>query len=276
MLLPLITAALVAQSLSVSVAVAPRAEQFHHRFDNPSSFNTAELVPHFFEQRYDTVPLWFSADARYRLGDSTGATSAAVSLRRRTHGSDIDTFLQPSGDVATSGTDGDVTLGSWEVAQRFGIARARGWDFGATVRYRRDRADFLPDDRIVTHTQPASITRTFITDRETTVSQTMAFGLDAERVRALNDRWQMAIGAGVQPMVRGWLLIQLPDKYPGQDLNFSSVSSGADVHWTIERTGARWHGGLTMRGAGVWGYQKSSTYSLRSVSVAIFAGPRRR
>lgn len=276
LLLPLVTAALVAQSLSITAAVAPRAEQFRYRFDNPSSFNTTELVPHFFEQRYDVVPLWFSADARYRIGATDAMTTAGVSLRRTTRGSDIDTFMQPSGDIATSGTDGPVQLRSWEVTQRLALARARGWSSVATFSYRRDTAEYLPDDRIVTHTMPPSITRTFITDRETTVSQVFAVGVEAERTTEISDRWRFTMGAGVQPMMQGRLMVRLPDKYPGVDLKFVALSGGGTVHGTLEHLARRWRAGITIAGAGARGYRQSSAYSLRSLSLTGFVGTRRR
>lgn len=276
MFLPLITSVLIAQSLSVSAAVTPRAEQFHYRFENPSSFNTAELVPHFFEQRYDVIPVWFSAEARYRAGGTQSVTTAAVSLRGTTHGSDIDTFLQPSGDVATSGTDGDVRLRSWEIRQRVSLADARGWLIGMTFGYRHDAADFLPDDRIVTHTSPASITRTFITDREFTSSQVIAVGADVERVHTLSGGWQIRLGAGVQPLVAARLLIQLPDKYPGVDLTFAAFSAGATAHWSLERNAGRLRLGIAMQAAATHGYRQSSLYSSRGVNVSVFAGTRER
>ena len=83
MFLPLITSVLLAQSVSVSAAAAPRVEQFRYRFDNPSTFESAERVPHFFEQKYDVVPLWFSVEARYRAGGTRAVTNAAVSHLRR-------------------------------------------------------------------------------------------------------------------------------------------------------------------------------------------------
>jgi len=270
---PLVAVALLAQSISVSAAVAPRVEQFRYRFDNPSSFGTAALVPHFFEQRYDAVPVWFSAEARYRLGGSAAATSAAISLRGRTHGSDIDTFFQPSGDVATSGTNGDVMLRSLELRQRIAVGATRGWLWALTMGYRHDRADFLPDDRIVTHTTPPSVVRTFITDRETAISQAMTFGVEATRERALNDRWHVTIGAGVQPLVRGRLLVQLPDKYPGVDLIFTALSAGATARVSVERRAHGWRAGVAVSGEGAWAYRPSSAYALRGVSIAVFAGP---
>ena len=272
MLLPLAAVALISQSISFSAAVAPRIEQFRFRFDNPSSFSTSELVPHFFEQRYDAIPVWFSAGARYAFAGASASTTISASLGGRTHGSDIDTFSQPGGDIVTSGTDGDVTLQSWALSQRVNVGAAGGWDLALTADYRRDHADFLPDDRIVTHSSPASVTRTFITDRETTVSQVLSLGVEASRGHVINERWHMTVGAGVQPVVRGRLLIQLPDKYPGVDLIFNAVSGGAAAHWTIERRAKHWHAGVTVTGAGVWAYRRSSTYALRGLGVSIFAG----
>ena len=261
----------LAQSITLSAALSHHTEHFAYRFENPSSFDTAELVPHFFEQRYDVVPLWFQTTARYRFGTAV-STSFGVSLRERTNGSDIDTFLQPSGDVVTSGSDGDVMLRSWTLSQGFALARKGAWSFDATLDYRRDSAEFPPDDRIVTHTLPPSVVRTFITDRETTVSQTFALTFVAEGERALSDRWHMAFAAGVQPLIRARLLVRLPDKYPGVDLVFNAISAGATGRWTVEHRARRFRAGITLGGAAAWGYRESSAYSLRSFSVALFAG----
>jgi len=272
--LPFVAAALIAQSVSVSIAAAPRVEQFRYRFDNPSTFDTSALVPHFFEQRYDVVPLWFAADARYRIGEIDAATSAGLSLRRQRHGSDIDTFNQPTGDVVTSGTDGQVLLRSWEVRQRLAVPLSGQWSVGLTIGLRHDAADFLPDDRIVTHSLPASTTRTFITDREFTASNVFSFGIDAERVLALDRHWRLSYGAGVKPIMRAQLVVQLPDKYPGVDLTFVAASAGAGAHVAIEHESARWRVGVTMRGVGAWAYRPSAAYTLQSASIAIEAGVR--
>jgi len=281
MWLPLVTAALIAQSLSpqapsLTVAVTPRVEEFRYRFDHPSSFNTTALVPHFFEQRYDVVPTWLSTEARYRIGGLSAASAVHVSLRARTRGSDIDTFQQPSGDVVTSGTDGDVMLWSWNVTQQIAVGEARGWALSITAGYRRDRAEFLPDDRIVTHTVPASMTRTFITDRETTTSQRLAFGLGMERTLAVGNEWTATFGAAAQPVVRAQLVIQLPDKYPGVDLRYTALGAGASAFCTLTRRVGQWHTGVTVNGGGVWAYRSTAAYELRSLSVSVFVGPGRR
>ena len=53
----LVAAIVIAQAQpawTISVSIEPARESLRYRFDNPSSFNTVELVPHFFEQTYDT------------------------------------------------------------------------------------------------------------------------------------------------------------------------------------------------------------------------------
>lgn len=272
MLLPVIGAAVLAQTLILSAGVAPRAEQFRYRFEHPSTFDTPALVPHFFEQRYDVIPLWFSAEARYAIGGRRASTRASFSLKRQTRGSDIDTFLQPSGDIVTSGTDGDVDLQSFAVSQYLPLATVRGWLVDSGLHYRHDRAEFAPDDRIVTHTQPASVTRTFITDRETTVSRVIAVGVGASRERRLQAGWLVRMRAEIQPLVQGRLLIQLPDKYPGVDLVYNAVSVGGDARWDVERQLRHWHVRLSINVSGARGYRRSSSYSVRSASVSVLAG----
>lgn len=271
-----LAALIVAQSISVSAAPTVRAESFRYRFDNPSTFDSPTPVPHFFEQKYDTIPLWLGADARYQLGGIPMQTSVAFSRRARTRGSDIDTFFLTSGDIATSGTDGHVTLGSFDVSHRMTIAEALGWTVGFSSRFRRDRADFLPDDRIVTHTKPASITREFITDNETTVSQVLAFGATAQRSHALGGRWQAEVSATVEPFVRGRLSIKLPQKYPDIDLVYYALSAAGRVDAALVRRLDSWHIGVHVFAAVGHGYRRTPTYAFTSVGAAVFAGIGRR
>lgn len=267
-----IAAAILAQSLSVSAGIAPRAEQFSYRFDNPSTFDSNSVVPHFFEQKYTTIPIWFSGDVRYHVDDISARTTAGLSLRGTTPGSDIDTFMLQSGDIATSGTNGRVRLRSWELGQRLAIEMSSTWSLGLSVSYRHDAADFLPADRIVTHTLPASETRTFITDRESTTSHVVAVGADIERTAGRGSAWQFRYGVSVQPVIFGQLTIQLPDKYPGVDLTFSALSFGATASCALERRMGAWRSGVEITASGARGYQVSRSYDTRRVAVTAFIG----
>jgi hypothetical protein len=269
---PLVAAALLAQSLTITAGAEPRIDRYRYRFDNPSSLNTGELVPHFFEQRYEADQVWLRLGARYRINGRPAMTEVGVTPRTHTRGSDIDTFFQPSGDVVTSGTDGPITLRSLSVTQRAGLGRRAGWDFGVSFTYRRDRADFMPDDRVVTHTQPESVTRTFITDRETTVSQVFSFGADASRTRELGGQTRLTVSASFHPLASARLLIQLPDKYPGRDLNYAAVASIASARVELERRISRWVLGVALDAGGGWKYRQTASYSSRGAGLAVFLG----
>lgn len=269
MFAPFVAAALLAQSISVSGGVSAATERTRFRFENPSTFS-GDRVPHFFEQKYVPPALGVFAEVSY--GDQSRPAGTRVSLipRKHTRGSDIDTFFETSGDVVTSGTDGSITFGGFAVDQWLGLATAGGWRLGATASYRRDRSEFLPDDRVVTHTQPASVTRTFITDRETTIAQVMKVGAAARRDRVV-ENWRSRFDFGVEPLVSARLLIRLPDKYPGVDLIYSALSFGSGAAWTIER-GGRWRAGVTFSASGSWAYRKSSAYAAHRLAVDLFVG----
>ena len=258
--------------MSVSAVTTVRAEQFRYRFDHPSSIDTSGLVPHFFEQKYDTVPVWLGAEATYTLGGLGTRTSLAVSRLARTRGSDIDTFIIPSGDVATSGTDGHVMLGSFELSHRMTFAEGHGWSANLSGRFRRDRAEFLPDDRIVTHTRPTSIVRTFITDHETTVSQVIGIGATISHERLVAGYWRAEVSAMVEPLVRGRLSIVLPEKYPGVDLLYYALSASARLDAALVRRAEHWHVGLRVQGVTARGYRSTAAYGIRGLGVSVFAG----
>ena len=140
--------------ISVDAGIEWRADRYSYRADNPSTIDTPDLVPHFFTQHYRADAAWFTAAAHYTVLNGDADTRIAIAPAHRTVGSDIDTFFDPSGDVVTSGTDGPIDLRAFELSQRLALASWRGWQLGVTIDYRRSRADFRPDDIVVTHTQP--------------------------------------------------------------------------------------------------------------------------
>jgi hypothetical protein len=229
----------LAQSPAVIEAVAgvERAE-YRYRFENDSSFDTAFLVPHFFEQRYERTAPQLGARVRYRLRKRDMTTLVAVAPESNGFGSDFDTFFQPGGDVAKSGTAGGVDLSSLRVEQEIALAERRGAAFALFLGWRRDRADFAPADRVVTHTSPPSETRTFITDRERTVSQTFELGV-AGTVRADMKTWKVEASARLVPGMLARLLVQLPDKYPGRDIIFSTTAWSGSGSFRITRHAGR-------------------------------------
>lgn len=285
-MLALVGAAIVAQAppaaapvaspatpaLTISLSVERRVEHYDYRFDHPSTFDTVALVPHFFEQHYDAGNTWLLVSASYRFLGAPASTEVGFTPRVTTFGSDIDTFFQPSGDVVTSGSRGDVRLRSFSVDQRFGLARWRDWTFGVALGYRRSRADFPPDDRIITHSIPPSETREFTTDRETTVSRVIASGLTARARWRTGARWQVTLDADVLPITRSRLVISLPDKYPGQDIVGDALAFGAKARVTVERRSGHLTAGVAVTTSGAWGYRSTAHYHQQGVGVAAFVG----
>jgi hypothetical protein len=267
----LLVATLLAQSPPAFTAgVTNRAERVTYHFTNDSSFDSAGLVPHFFEQRYTSGRTSITLAARYPFLGRRASTTISFSPRVSTAGSDIDTFFQPNGDVATSGSDGIVSLGSWAVRQEVPIARARSWEMSLAIGYRRSRADFPPDDRIVTHTQPASVTRTFTTDRETTFSHVIDVGLNAATTRPVSAHWMITGVVALAPVTRARLVTELPDKYPGQDIVFEALAFGCTGSLSIVRAWTHLGAGLGVDAGVARGYHRAADYRQHAMSVTLF------
>src|SRR5688572_5167106 len=79
-------------SVRVEVLAGVESLGYRYRFENDSSFDTAFLVPHFFEQRYELVAPQFGARARYRLWNREMLTTVLVTPESKGFGSDFDTF----------------------------------------------------------------------------------------------------------------------------------------------------------------------------------------
>ena len=206
-----------------------------YRFENPSSFNTETLVPHFFVQHYESTQPWLVARVRYPLGRGLGETTAAYAPERTAFGSDVDTFFQPDGDVVTSGTSGDVRLRSFSIDQRLPVARLGRSSIGFQARYTNRHADFLPADRVVTHTKPPSETREFITTREMTTSHEFLVGISAAIRSEMGGGWRLEADGAGWPLVSGRLVTELPDKYPGVDVVFVARGFGGEGRVALVR-----------------------------------------
>lgn len=254
-----------AQSIEVTTGIERR--DYSYRFENDSSFDTPFLVPHFFEQRYEVTGPEVGMRVRYRVFGLPGSTAVTLMPERRAFGSDFDTFFQPGGDIATSGTAGDVDLAGVGIEQTIDFITRDDWAIGFRVAWRRDRADFLPADRVVTHTQPPSETREWTTDRERTVSRTLESGLQARWHPLSTGPWSLDIAAHVSPTMHTRLLTQLPDKYPGRDIVFDALAWSAGAEGSLLRRIGRLQAGVWMSIERAGSYRQSARFE-RSVLAA--------
>jgi hypothetical protein len=257
-------------SPGITVRVEGRSERFDYHIENPSNVEPGPLVPHVFEQRYRANNTWFVFNGGYRIGGSAAFTEFGVTPRITTSGSDVDTFFQPSGDVVTTGTRGNVRLWSFAVRQWIEMAEWRGWTFGATIGYRRASMDFLPSDRIVTHTLPPSEIREPVGGDETTWSHVVDSGLTMARAFDASARWRISAHVEALPITRARLTISLPLKYPGELIRQDTFGFGARGRIAAERRIGRVSAGGAATIGGVWGYRHTARYNERRAGLEVF------
>ena len=176
-------------------------DHFRYTFENPSNIDTDFPVPHSFTQRYVADNQWIFGSARYSVRDDVMQTEFAITPERQTPGSDLDTFYDPNHDVVVSGTSGDVMLRSlrfaqWSEGRLFGLP----WRVGYV--YRRDRSQFLPTDRIVTHSNPQSEARSPTFGHETTISHVHEIPIEVSRAWNVS-AWRLVPRAEVSPLILG-------------------------------------------------------------------------
>lgn len=259
------------QEAGVEVSAGRERVDYAYRFENDSSLDTPFLVPHFFEQRYEATRWVLSAKARYSLFGQRLATTVSFAPERAAFGSDFDTFFQPSGDIATSGTAGGVDLMGFGIEQSISLlARERG-SLALRVAWRRERAEFHPADRVVTHTQPPSETREWTTDRETTVSQTFEAGVEGAWRRG-----GLTIGAHASPAINARLLTLLPDKYPGREIIFYAAGWGVGGRAAFTQPLGPVTAGVWIAGEKAGSYRESARYSRSAIAAGLSLGGVRR
>jgi hypothetical protein len=270
---------LLASRLAAAQGPAPRASieggvtiehlVSEYRFENASRLDTAELVPHYFVQHYESTQPWLVARARYPVAHRAAETFAGYAPPRGAFGSDVDTFFQPGGDVATSGTAGDVRMQGLSIDQRFALTPGPGWTLSLDGRYTRRRTDFLPAFRVVTHTSPPSTSSEFITTRETTVSHEIRLGVSLDSMRAIGGGWQLRIEGVAWPAVRGRLVTDLPDKYPGEDIVFEAVAFGGEARAAFRRRAGAVDIALTASAGGLLPYSPSARLRQHTLAAGV-------
>jgi hypothetical protein len=260
-----VAAAVLAQTpWSVGATVEPARESLRYRFENPSSFDTAELVPHFFIQTYDTDHTWATLHVTHPLFGRRAETRLSLTPSATRRADDFDTFLQPDGNVIVSGTTGNASLRGWKIEERITTGRYRTLDVGLLFAYRRDTARYHEGTGIVTTTQPPTRSETIVTTREFVSSQLFDVGVSA----AARGR-VFTVGVDIVPAGVARLGVELPDKYPGRtivgvarySLLSGEISAGRTVGPVRARAGARV--------GRVFGWRNSASVRLQRASVFL-------
>lgn len=213
-------------------------ERATYHFDNPSTFDTTDLVPHFFEQRYVLDNIWFTAKSQFRLGVDLEATFGVTPVTQAL-ATDYDTFFNPGNVVWVAGTTGDARIRSWRIGQAVRLGRTGRVVFTGGYRLRVDSADFLEGDRTEIR-NGILMNRAIITTREYTTAQRHEIFVGGRLGRDLRPGWRLDLSGDVAPAAIHRLAIQLPDKYPGRTLVYRTTTLTAQGRVELTRAWTRW------------------------------------
>jgi hypothetical protein len=254
----------------VRVGVEFGHESSAWHFDAPSSYDTADLVPHFFEQHYTLDNMWLTLAAAYRAGIDWRTTLAGTPVRRGT-ATDYDTFFNPDGITWVSGTSGDARMHSLRFEQSLELGRAAGLEIVSGYRLRVDLADFL--DGLRTDSRNGVVASSaVVTTRELTNGQSHELFLRASHGRALGKGWQVHLAGDVSPTAVHRLAIRLPDKYPGQTLVYRTTSAATTGELNVERAVGGWPLTISVEAGRTWNYRSKQRVRRAGVSVGVAIG----
>jgi hypothetical protein len=245
-------------------------DHLRYTFENPSNIDTDFPVAHSFTQQYVADNQWVFGSARYAIRGDVMKTEFAITPERQTPGSDLDTFYDPNNDVVVSGTAGHVMLRSWRLTQ-WSEGRLLGLPWRVGYAYRHDRSQFLPSDRIVTHSNPASEVRSPTFGHETTISQVHEIPIEVSRPWNVSPTWQLIPRAEISPLIFARLITKLPDKYPGQDIVFDAKSFGFGGEFQVVRREG-WPIEFSLRYGQTWGYSTARQFRRDVLAAAVTIG----
>jgi hypothetical protein len=254
----------------LAVGAEIQRDRFTYHFDNPSSADTPFLVPHFFEQHYVADNVWLTGAARYAAG-IRWETAAGVTPQRTSTGDDYDTFFNPDGTVIVSGTTGGISIRSFRISQRAELARVGPVTLVAGYRLRVDRSDFQLGHKTVTRNN-VIVTAIDVATRELTSSQVHEVLVGARLMRAVTPAWTLSIDGEVAPTTVGRLLVQLPDKYPGEDLVFLAKVAATTGRVALARRTRRWTVEVSVDAGKTWSYRSEATLARQTLGARFHAG----
>lgn len=252
------------------VGLEVRRDRFRYHFDNPSLFDTPFLVPHFFEQRYVADNLWAVGTVRYTAG-VRWETSAGATPQRTATADDFDTFFDPDGTVLVSGTTGGVSIRSFQITQRADAGHVGPIQLLVGYRFRLDRSDFQLGHKTVTRNGTV-IAAADDTSRETTSSQVHEVLVGLVASQNLRGDWQLSLESEFAPATLARLSVQLPDKYPGQDLVFLAKILAGSARVVLARSHGRWPLEVAVDAGHTWSYRSTARLSRDLLSVQLTAG----
>jgi hypothetical protein len=255
---------------AVLFGLEARRDRIRYHFDNPSSADTAFLVPHFFEQTYEADSLWLVTTARYDAG-LRWETTAAITPERAGRADDYDTFIDPGDVLLVSGTTGDASMRSIRISQRADVGRLGAFGVWAGYRLTWDRFDFHLGHKTTTR-DGALIAASDVTAPEMTDSKVHELLAGVRAAPEIGGGWRVDLTGEVSPVTLARLSVQLPEKYPGQDLVFVAKGFTASGRVALRRPGRRWPVEIAGSFERAVSYRSTASLSRSAQSVTVSAG----
>ena len=263
-------AAAVSEPASLLVGIEARRDSLRYHFENPSSIDTPFLVPHFFDQTYDASNVWLVATARYTAG-VRWETSAGLTPQRTVRADDFDTFVDPGNVVIVSGTTGDALARAVHFSQAADVARAGKVQVSLRYRFRWDRFSFLQGHKTVTR-DGVLITASEVTSPEMTDSKVHEVLVGLRAASSITGAWRLAVSGEISPATLARLSVQLPEKYPGQDLVFFAKVLAVSARVALVRAGERFPIEIALQAERTFSYRSTDQLTRSAQSIAFSAG----
>jgi hypothetical protein len=255
----------------VSAGYEMAFDRFNYFFENPSTFDSPDLIPHNFKQTYWGDNQWAFVAVRYRVAGEAMETTFAMTPSRETRGDDVDMFFLRSGDAATSGTSGRVDMRSMRIRQDVAIATRGGFTWYAGYQYRRDRQEFHARQiKTVTHTQPASSESFPIDGAERTLSETHEVFAGLSHTW-YSSHWRIRARVNASPVMQARLTTILPFKYPGREIVFAAPVLAINPMLTLDR-GDRWPVSVVIAATRTLSYTDARRFHRHAVTASVSVG----
>src|SRR5262249_13981979 len=148
-------------------------------------------------------------------------------------------------------------------------ARLWGWPWRIGYVYRRDVTEFHSTERQLTHSNPPAAFRTPINTHETTISQVQELPIGVSKPLALRPGWLLTAGADFSPIARAQLTTILPEKYPGQEIDFQARIATLAARAQIDGQIAHWPLMLVVAWGRTWSYHESAQFERDSWQAGV-------
>jgi hypothetical protein len=202
---------------------------------------------------------------------SDGFCSAGATPARQATGDDYDTFLNPDGTVWVSGTSGPISIRSWQIAMRGEVARRGPVALLVGYRWREDRSDFGLGHKTVTR-NGVTVAAEEVTDPERTQSRVLGMLAGGSLSHRIGQRWRLTADGEFAPVTLGRLLVQLPVKYPGEDLVFVAKGLTVSGRVSVVFQRPRWRLEVAGDAAHTRGYGSTTTLSRDLFGAQVSVG----